>query len=150
MTHAEQQRRGAAGPRTTTPARRGRLRRNTMPPARIAMAVVAGEEEEWRQWQWATMGVVVLDDIDDDDCDGAMDGDYEDNNGDGAMDDYDDGDYKNVDGDGAIDDKDDDNDGDDNIVAQMPAHQQRQRHCQRVLSRGRGQGNKIIPSFICC
>ena len=40
------------------------------------MAVVAGEEEEWRQWQRATMGVVVLDDIDNDDCDGAMDGDY--------------------------------------------------------------------------
>ena len=56
------------------------------------MAVVAGEEEEWRQWQWATMGVVVLDYIDDDDCDGAMNGDYEDDNGDGAMDDYDDGD----------------------------------------------------------
>mgnify|MGYP006168797303 FL=1 len=118
------------------------------------MAVVAGEEEEWRQWQWATMGVVVLDDIDDDDCDGAMDGDYEDDNGDGAMDDYDDGDDDNVDGDGAIDDNDDDNDdendGDDNVVAQTPAHRRRQRHWQRVLSRGRGQGNKIIPSFICC
>jgi hypothetical protein len=24
------------------------------------MAVVTGEEEEWRQWQRATMGVVVL------------------------------------------------------------------------------------------
>jgi hypothetical protein len=33
------------------------------------------------------MGVVVLDDIDDDDCHGAMDGDY-DNNGDGAMDNH--------------------------------------------------------------
>ena len=114
------------------------------------MAVVAGEEEEWRQWQWATMGVVVLDDIDDDDCDGAMDGDYEDDNGDGAMDDYDDGDDDNVDGDGAIDDNDDENDGDDNVVAQTPAHRRRRRHWQRVLSRGRGQGNKIIPSFICC
>jgi len=52
------------------------------------MAVVAGEEEEWRQWQRATMGVVVLDHIDDNYCDGAMEGDYEDNNGDGAMYDY--------------------------------------------------------------
>ena len=121
-THAEQQRWGSAGPRTTTPARRGRPRRNTMPPARIAMAVVAGEEEEWRQWQWATMGVVILDDIDGDDCDGAMDGDYEDDNGDRAMDDYDDGDDDNVDGDGAIDD----NDGDDNVVAQTPAHRRMQ------------------------
>ena len=79
------------------------------------MSVVAGEEEEWRQWQRATMGVVVLDDIDDDDCDGTMDGDYEDNNGDGAMDDYDDGDDDDTDGDGAIDDNDDNNDnnGDD-------------------------------------
>jgi hypothetical protein len=33
------------------------------------------------------MGVVVLDDIDDNDCNGVMDGNYEDNNGDGAMDD---------------------------------------------------------------
>ena len=97
-THAKQQRRGAAGPRTTTPARRGRPRRNTTPPARIAMAVVAGEEEEWRQWQRATMGVMVLDDIDDDDCDGAMDCDS-------VMD----GDYE-------------DNDSDDNVVAQTPAH----------------------------
>ncbi len=96
-----------------TPARRGRLQRNTTPPARIAMAVVAGEEEEWRQWQRATMGVVVLDDIDDDDCDGAMDGNYKDNNGDGAMDGYDDGDNNDVDGNGAIDDNDDDNDGED-------------------------------------
>ena len=72
------------------------------------MAVVAGEEEEWRQWQRATMGVVVLNDINDDDCDGAMEGDYEDDNSDGAMDDYDDG---NNDNDGAIDD--DNNDGDD-------------------------------------
>ena len=124
------------------------------PPARIAMAVVAGEEEEWRQWQWATMGVVVLDDINDDDYDGAMDGDYEDDNGDGAMDDYDDGDDENVDGGGAIDDNDDDNDdendGADNVVAQTPAHRRRRRHRQHVLSRGRGQGNKIIPSFICC
>ncbi len=93
-----------------------------MPPARMAMAVVAGEEEEWRQWQWTTMGVVVLDDIDDDDCDGAMDGDYEDDNGDGAMDAYDDGDNDNVDGDGAIDN----NDGDDNVVAQTPAHRRMQ------------------------
>jgi hypothetical protein len=86
------------------------------------MAVVAGEEEEWRQWQRATMGVVVFGDINDDDCDGAMDGDYEDDNGDGAMDDYEDGNNDNVDGDGAIGDNDDDNDGDDNIVVQTPAH----------------------------
>jgi hypothetical protein len=84
------------------------------------MAVVVGEEEEWRQWQRATMGVVVLDDIDDDDCDGAMDGDDEDNNGDGAMDNYDDDD-DDVDGDGVIDD----NDSDDNVVAQTPAHRRR-------------------------
>jgi hypothetical protein len=94
------------------------------------------------------MGVVVLDDIDDDDCDGAMDGDYEDDNCDGAMDDYDDDD--DVDGDGAIDDNDDDNDSDDNVVAQTPAHRRRRQHWQRILSCGRGQGNKIIPSFICC
>jgi hypothetical protein len=87
------------------------------------MAVVVGEEEVWRQWQRATMGVVVLDDIDDDDCDGAMDGDYEDNNGDGAMDDYDDDDNV-VDGDGLIGN----NDSDDNVVAQTPAHRRRQRH----------------------
>jgi hypothetical protein len=24
------------------------------------------------------------------------------------------------------------------------------RHWQRILSHGRGQGNKIIPSYICC
>jgi hypothetical protein len=113
------------------------------------MAVVVGEEEEWRQWQRATMGVVVLDDIDDDDCDGAMDGDYEDDNGDGAMDDYG-NDDDDVDGDGAIDDNDDDNDSDDNVVVQTPAHRRWQRHWQRILSRGRGQGNKIYPSFICC
>jgi hypothetical protein len=89
------------------------------------MVVVAGEEEEWRQWQRATMGVVVLDDIDDDDCDGTMDGDYEDNNCDGAaMDDYD-YDDDDVDGDGAIDNNDDDNDSDDKVVAQTPAHQRR-------------------------
>ncbi len=117
-----------------------------MPPAHIAMAVVAGEEEEWRQWQRATMGVVVLDDIDD----GAMDGDYEDYNGDGTMDDYGDDNDDDVDGDGAIDDDDDDNDSDDNVVVQTPAHWRWQRHWQRILSRGRGQGNKIIPSFICC
>jgi hypothetical protein len=76
------------------------------PPARIAIAVVVGEEEEWRQWQQATMGVVVLDDINNDDCGGAMDGDYEDDNGDGAMDDYNDGNNDDVDGDGAIDDND--------------------------------------------
>jgi hypothetical protein len=76
------------------------------------MAVVVGEEEEWRQWQRVTMGVGVLDNIDDDDCDGAMDGDYEDDNGDGAMDNYDDDD-DDVDGDGVIDD----NDSDDNVVA---------------------------------
>ena len=52
------------------------------------MSVVAGEEEEWRQWQRETMGVVVLDDIDYDDCVGAMDGDYKHDNCDGAMDDY--------------------------------------------------------------
>ena len=90
------------------------------------MSVVAGEEEEWRQWQRATMGYVVLDDIDDDDCDGAMDGDYEDNNCDGAaMDDYD-YDDDDVDCDGAIDDNDDDNDSNDNVVAQTPAHRRRQ------------------------
>jgi hypothetical protein len=111
------------------------------------MAVVAGKEEEWRQWQRVTMGVVVLDDFDDDDCDGAMDGDYEDDNCDGAMDNFDDDD--DVDGDGAIDDNDDDNDSDDNVVVQTPPHWRRQRHWQRILSRGRGQGNKIIPSFIC-
>jgi hypothetical protein len=78
------------------------------------MAVVAGEEEEWRQWLRATMGVVVLDDIDDDNCDGVMDGDYEDDNGDDAMDDYNDGNNDDdVDGDGAIDNNDDDNDGND-------------------------------------
>jgi hypothetical protein len=93
------------------------------------------------------MGVVVLDDFDDDDWDGAMDGDYEDDNCDGAMDDYDDDD-DDVDGDGAIDDNDDDNGSDDNVVVQTPAHWQRQRHWQRILSRGRGQGNKIIPSFL--
>ncbi len=84
------------------------------------MAVVAGEEEEWRQWQRATMGVVVLDDIDYDNCVGAMDGDYKDDNCDGAMDDDDDDD--DVDGDCAIDDDDDDNDSNDNAVAQMPVH----------------------------
>ena len=91
------------------------------------------------------MGVGVLDNIDDDDCDGAMDGDYEDDNGDGAMDNYDDDD-DDVDGDGVIDD----NDSDDNVVAQTPAHRRRRRHWQRILSRSRGQGNKIIPSCICC
>jgi hypothetical protein len=40
-------------------------------------------------------------------------GDYEDDDGDGAMDGYDDGDEDNVDGDGAMDDNEDDNDGDD-------------------------------------
>ncbi len=109
------------------------------------MAVVVGEEEVWRQWQRATMGVVVLDDINDDSCDSAMDGDYEDNNGDGAMDDYDD-DNDDVDGDGVIDN----NDSEDNVVAQTPAHRRWRRHWQRILSRGRGQDNKIIPSFICC
>ena len=38
---------------------------------------------------------------------------YEDNDGDGAMDDYNDGDDDNVDGDGAMNDYDDNNDGDD-------------------------------------
>jgi hypothetical protein len=38
------------------------------------------------------------------------------------MDDYDDGDDDNVDGDGAIDD----NDGNDNVVAQTPAHRRMQ------------------------
>ncbi len=98
------------------------------------MAVVVGEEEDWRQWQRATMGVVVLDDIDDDDCDGAMDGDYEDDKGDGAMDDYDDDD-DDVDGDGVIED----NDSNDNVVAQMPEHRRRQRHWQRILSHGGGR-----------
>ena len=118
--------------------------------------MVAGKEEEWRQWQRATMGVMVLDDIDDDDCDGAMDcdsamdGDYEDDNGDGAMDDYGDDDDDEVDGDGAIDDNDNDNDSDDNLVVQTPAHWRWRRHWQRILSHGRGQGNNIIPSFICC
>jgi hypothetical protein len=98
------------------------------------------------------MGVVVLDDIDDDDCHGAMDGDYEDDNGDGAMDNNDDDndDDDDVDGDGAIDDNNDDNDSDDNVVAQTPAHRRRRRHWQCILSPGRGQGNKIIPSFIFC
>jgi hypothetical protein len=108
------------------------------------MAAVVGEEEEWRQWQRATMGVGVLDNIDDGDFDGAMDGDYEDENSDGAMDNYDDDD-DDVDGNGVIDD----NDSDDNVVAQTPAHRRRRQHWQRILSRGRGQGNKIIPSFIC-
>jgi hypothetical protein len=94
------------------------------------------------------MGVVVLDDIDDDDCDGAMDGDYEDDNCNGAMDDYDDD--NDVDGDGAIDNNNDDNDSDDNVVTQTPVHWQRQQHWRHILSCGRGQGNKIIPSFICC
>ena len=89
-----------------------------------------------------------MDDIDDDDCNGAMDGDYEEDNCNGAMDDYD---YDNVvDGDGAIDDNNDDNDSDDNVVAQTPVHRRRQQLWQHILSRGRGQGNKIIPSFICC
>ncbi len=104
------------------------------------MAVVAGEEEEWRQWQRATMGVVVLDDIDDDDCDGAMDGDYEDDNGDGAMDDYGDDNDDDVDGDGAIDDNNGNNDSDDKVVVQTPAHRQWRRHWQCIiLSRGRGR-----------
>jgi hypothetical protein len=90
------------------------------------MAVVAGEEEEWRQWQRATMGVVVLDNIDDNDCDGAMDGDYKDDNCDGAIDDYVDDNDDNIDGDGAIDNNNDDNNSKDNVVAQTPAHRQRQ------------------------
>jgi hypothetical protein len=115
------------------------------------MAVVAGEEEEWRQWQRATMRVVVLDNIDNDDCNGAMDSDYEGDNGDGAMDVYNDGDDDDdIDGDGAIDNNDDDNDSDDNVVVQTPAHRRRRRHWHRILSRGKGQGNKIISSFICC
>ena len=77
------------------------------------MSVVAGEEEEWRQWQRATMGVVVLDDIDNGDCDGVMDGDYKDDNGDGTMDDYDDSNDNDVDGSGAIDINNNVNDGDD-------------------------------------
>ncbi len=91
------------------------------------MAMVAGEEEEWRQWQRATMGVVVLDNIDYNDCVGTMDGDYKDDNCDGAMDDYhDDNDDDDVDGDGAINDNDDDNDSDDNVVTQTPAHRRQQ------------------------
>jgi hypothetical protein len=86
------------------------------------MAVVAGEEEEWRQWQRATIGVVVLDDTDYDDCVGAMDGDYKDNNCDGAMDDYDGDDDDDIDGNGAIDDNNADNDCDDNVVVQTPVH----------------------------
>ena len=93
------------------------------------------------------MGVVVLDDNDDDNCNGAMDGDYEEDSCDGAMNDYDDDD--DVDDDGAIDDNDDDNNSDDKVFAQTPAHRQQQRHWQRTLSCGRGQGNKIIRSFIC-
>ena len=91
------------------------------------MVVVAGEEEEWRQWQWVTMGVVVLDDIDDDNCDGAMDGSFEDDNCNGAMDNYDVDDDEDVDGGGAIDNNDNDNDNDsgDNVVAQTPAHRRR-------------------------
>jgi hypothetical protein len=85
------------------------------------------------------MGVVVLDDIDDDDCDGAMDSDYEDDNGDGAMDNNDDDDNNDdVDGDGAIDDNYDNNDSDDNVVVQTPAHRRRRRHWQRILSRAAG------------
>ena len=90
------------------------------------MAVVAGEKEEWRQWQWATMGVVVLDNIDNNDCDGAMDSDYEEDNCNGAIDDYDNDNDDNVDGDGTNDDNDNNNDSDDNVVAQMPAHRRRQ------------------------
>ncbi len=86
------------------------------------MSVVAGEEEEWMQWQRATMGVVVLDDIDYNDFVGAMDGNYKDDNCNGAMDDYDDDDDDDVGGDVAIDDNDDDNDSDNNVVAQTPAH----------------------------
>jgi hypothetical protein len=78
------------------------------------------------------MGVVVLDDIDDNDCDKDMDGDYEDDNCDGAMNDYDYDD--DVDGDNAIDDNDDDNDSDNNVVAQTLAHRRRQQHWQRILS----------------
>jgi hypothetical protein len=29
-------------------------------------------------------------------------------------------------------------------------HWRRRQHWQRILSRGRGQGNKIFPSFIYC
>ncbi len=36
------------------------------------------------------------------------------------------------------------------LTATTPGHWQRQRHWQLVLSCGRGQDNKIIPSFICC
>ncbi len=63
-----------------------------------------------------------MDDIDDDDCAGAMDGDYEDGNGNGAMDDYGDNNDNDVDGNGAIDNNNNDNDSDDNLVAQTPAH----------------------------
>ena len=90
------------------------------------MAVVAGEEEEWRQWQRATMGVVVLDDIDYDDCVCAMDGNYKDNNCIGAMDDYDDDDDDDVDGNSVIDNNDNDNNSKDDVVAQMPAHRRQQ------------------------
>ncbi len=35
-------------------------------------------------------------------------------------------------------------------TAMTPVHWRRRRHWQRVLSRGRGKCNKIIPCFICC
>ena len=40
--------------------------------------------------------------------------------------------------------------GDNPSTAMMHAHWGRQQHWQRILSCGRGQGNEIIPSFICC
>jgi len=63
-----------------------------------ASGVPSGQEGEAAK-EYA-MAAVVLDDIDDNDCDDAMDGDYEDDDG-------------GVDGDSAMDDNDDDNDGDD-------------------------------------
>ena len=36
------------------------------------------------------------------------------------------------------------------LTATTPGHRRQQQHWQRVLSCGRGQGNKIIPCFICC
>jgi hypothetical protein len=80
------------------------------------MAVVAGEKEEWRHWQRATMGVVVLDNIDDKDCDGAMDSNYKDDNCDGAMEDYDGDNDDGVDGNGTISNNDDNKDSEDNVV----------------------------------
>ena len=52
---------------------------------------------------------VTEDDIDDDNCVGTMDGDYDNKDDNGAMDDYDDGNDEDVDGNDAMDDNDDNN-----------------------------------------